>query len=325
MITVVGSLNLDFFIETPHLPGPGETVLGHRFRQSPGGKGANQACAIGRLGGDGRVALIGAVGDDAFGREMTANLAKFDVDPAAIVVREKTASGVAFIAVDDSGRNQIIVSSGANATLTPDDIARHANVIRSSRILVAQLETPLPAVEAALRAARNAGVTTLLNPAPAVHLPHEVLELCDWIVLNETEAAILAGRSLLRPDEAPEVAAALRRRMPNAGILITLGAAGAWLDFHRTFAPVSAFRVVAIDTVGAGDTFVGAFAVKLSEGNDPFSAAEFASAAAALAVTRRGAQAGIPTRTETEQFLATATGASPADRPAADGRSDRSP
>ncbi len=315
MITVVGSLNLDFFIETPRLPAPGETVLGHRFRQSPGGKGANQACAIGRLGAAGQVALIGAVGDDVFGREMITNLAGFGVDTTAIVVRENVSSGVAFIAVDASGRNQIIVASGANATLTPVDIARQGNLIRSSRILVAQLETPLPAVEAALRTAREAGITTILNPAPAVPLPHEVLALCDWIILNETEATTLTGRSLLRPDEAPEVAAALRRSVPQAGILITLGAAGAWLDCDLASTAVAAHGVDAIDTVGAGDTFVGAFAVRLSEGNDARSAAAFASAAAALAVTQPGAQAGIPTRARTEQLLATVTGALRADRP----------
>ncbi len=304
MITVIGSLNLDFFIETPHLPAPGETVLGRRFRQAPGGKGANQACAAGRLASAGQaIHLIGCVGDDNFGRELTDNLARFGASPAGIIRRAGVSSGIAFIAVDDQGGNQIIVAGGANATLTPDDISAQMERIQGARVVVAQWEVPLPSVEAAFRIARAAGAITVLNPAPAAGVPDEFLRLCDWIVPNESEAATLTGRTLRAASDAPAVAAALRERAPQAGILITLGAAGAWLDHGGRTQAIVPFPVKAIDTVGAGDTFVGAFAVGLAEGISPPAAARFAAAAAALAVTKPGAQAGIPTRAEVEGLL----------------------
>jgi len=301
VITIVGSLNLDFFIETPRLPVLGETVLGHRFRQAFGGKGANQASACARLGAITR--LIGCVGADQFGREMIANLGVFGVGTEAIVLRPDVHSGLAFIAVDDQGGNQIIVAGGANAMLAPADVARQSELIRASRAVVAQLEVPIPAVETALRLARDAGVLTILNPAPAAPLTDEILQLCDWIVPNEIEAAALAGSGLNSPGDTFAVAAALRRRAPHAGILITCGAAGAWLADREQSVRLPAFPVQAIDTVGAGDAFVGAFAVRLAEGAPPFAAAKFASATAALAVTKPGAQEGLPTRAEVERFL----------------------
>lgn len=311
MITVAGSLNLDLFVDAPRLPRPGETVLGHGFRQTPGGKGANQACAIGRLGHP--VTLLGAVGTDAFGDQIAANLAAFHVDGSALLRRPNDASGIAFIIVDSEGQNQIVVAPGANASLSPSDIDAQFPLFKRSQAVVVQLEIPLPAAEAALRSGRRAGAITMLNPAPipnpATPITDELLGLCDWIVPNEHEAAALAGLPAVDLRNAPAAIAAIRRRSPRCGIVLTLGAEGAWLDPGPQFPPTTAqhiapFPVTAVDTVGAGDSFVGAFAVRLVEGAPPAEAARFAAAAAALAVTRPGAQAGLPTRDEVEQLLA---------------------
>jgi ribokinase len=274
MITVVGSLNMDLFIETACLPAPGETVLGRNFRRSPGGKGANQAIAVARMGGT--CAMIGAAGDDYFGEEMLANLRAAGVDTNAVARRDGAASGVAMIAVDANGQNQIVVASGANQTLSPDDIARHAALFQRSKAVVVQLETPLPAVEAALRLGREAGALTMLNPAPCLELSDDLLRCCDWIVPNEIEASQLSGVTIRDRADVTAASTKLRRRSGGANVLIT---------------------------VGAGDTFIGAFVTRLVEGAAAQEAARFSCAAAALAVTRRGAQAGIPFRAEVEEWL----------------------
>jgi ribokinase len=301
MITVVGSLNMDLFIEAARLPTPGETVLGRNFRRAPGGKGANQAVALARMGG--ACAMIGAVGDDSFGDEMLANLRAAGVDTNAVAQRAGAASGIAMIAVDDCGQNQIVVASGANGTLSPDDIARQTALIRRSRAVVVQLETPLPAVEAALRLGREAGALTVLNPAPWIELSDDLLRRCDWLVPNEIEAAQLSGVTMRGFADATAASKKLRGRSDGANVLITLGADGAWLDTDAFAGEVSGFKVPAVETVGAGDTFIGAFVTRLIEGAEAREAARFACAAAALAVTRRGAQAGIPLRAEVEAWL----------------------
>ncbi len=301
MITVVGSLNMDLFIETARLPEPGETVLGNNFRRAPGGKGANQAVAIARMGG--ASAIIGAVGDDSFGGEMLANLRAAGVDTNAVAQRAGAASGVAMITVDPNGQNQIVVAGGANETLSPGDIAHHAALIRRSKAVVVQLETPLPAVEAALRLGREAGALTVLNPAPCLMLSDDLLRCCDWIVPNEIEAAQLSGVTVHGSADGATASKKLRERADGANVLITLGADGAWLDSESFAGEVPGFKVQAVDTVGAGDTFIGAFVTRLIEGAETREAARFGCAAAALAVTRRGAQAGIPIRAEVEAWL----------------------
>jgi len=301
MITVVGSLNMDLFIETARLPSPGETVLGRNFHRAPGGKGANQAVAIARMGGT--CAIIGAVGEDAFGAEMLEALRTAGVDTNAVARRGDDASGVAMIAVDANGQNQIVVASGANETLSPGDIARHAALFQRSKAVVVQIETPLPAVEAALRLGRDSGALTVLNPAPCLELSDSLLRLCDWIVPNEIEAAQLSGVTVRGSADAATASKKLRGRSGGANVLITLGADGAWLDSESFVGTVPGFKVQAIDTVGAGDTFIGAFVTRLIEGAEPREAARFGCAAAALAVTRRGAQAGIPFRAEVESWL----------------------
>ena len=301
MITVVGSLNMDLCVETSRLPSSGETVLGHRYRQAPGGKGANQACALARLGVP--VHLIGCVGADGFGREMTANLSAFGVRTSALISKPDAPSGVAFILIDDDGENQIVVCGGANATLSAEDVRKHAEFIARSRAVIAQLEIPLEAVEAAFLIGREAGALTILNPAPAQPLSVALLNLCDWIIPNEREAVRLLGLSSDERCESGRLSGLLRARAPGCGVVITLGPTGAWLDHKNIGTFIPSIPVEAIDTVGAGDAFVGAFVARLTEGADAREAVEFAVAAAAVAVTRPGAQGGLPTRAEAEALL----------------------
>ena len=300
MITVVGSLNMDLFIDVAQLPAPGETVVGKNFRRSPGGKGANQASAIARLGYP--VAMIGAVGRDAFGEELIETLAQQGVGVDAIARREGIASGTALIVLDAAGQNQIVIAAGANGTLAAADIGDCATLLRRSRAVIAQLEVPLAAVEAALRAAREAGAVAVLNPAPFVPGAEALLPLCDWLLPNETEASKLAGFEVRNLDSAARAARRLRDASRGLNVLVTLGPSGAWLDSPDFTGHIPAFVAEAIDTVGAGDTFVGAFGTRLVEGAAPRDAAGFASAAAAIAVTRYGAQSG-PSRAEADAFL----------------------
>jgi ribokinase len=301
VITVVGSLNMDLFVSTPRLPMAGETQLGNGFRRVPGGKGANQACAAARMTQP--VVLIGAAGRDAFGDEMVRNLSQFQVGTESVVLRDDTDSGVAFIVVDSSGQNQIVVAPGANATLTAEEVARGQRYITRSKAVITQLESPSPAVEAALRLAREAGALSVLNPAPCLPLPDSLLRLCDWIVPNEIEAAQLTGLKVRNPAEAEDAARKLRERAGGANIAITLGPDGAWITSASFSGHVPAPHVTPVDTVGAGDTFIGAFVARLTERANVRDAARFACAAASLSVTRRGAQSSIPTRDEVEAFL----------------------
>jgi ribokinase len=302
MITVVGSFNMDLVIEAPRFPAPGEAILGKHFRRAAGGKGANQAFAIARMGG--RAAMIGAVGRDAFGDEMLANLHSAGVDTAGVARRDHVASGTAMIVLDASGQNQIVVANGANDTLAVEDIARHTKLIQQSRALVVQLETPLPGVTAAIEIAHAAGVPVLLNPAPFAPVPPELLRRCTFIIPNEGEASQLTGIAVRDAKSAAAAAGWLRQLAPEAGILVTLGAGGVWLDTEAFTGHVPGFAVTAVDTVGAGDTFIGAFILRVTEGASVREAARFGCGAAALAVTRRGAQTGMPSRREVEEFLA---------------------
>jgi ribokinase len=311
MITVVGSLNMDLFIDVAQFPTPGETVVGKNFRRSPGGKGANQASAIVRLGHP--VAMVGAVGRDAFGDELIETLGRQGAGVEAIKRRDGVATGTALIVLDTAGQNQIVIVAGANGTLAAADIDRCAALLRHSRAVIAQLEIPLVAVEAALRAAREAGALAVLNPAPFVPGCDALLPMCDWLLPNETEASKLVGFEVRDLDSAARAARRLRDASRGSNVLVTLGAAGAWLDTPDYTGHIPAFVAEAIDTVGAGDTFVGAFVTRLVKGAAPHESARYASAAAAIAVTRHGAQSG-PTRAEADAFLRTGQSAGlPAD------------
>ena len=300
-ILVVGSFNMDLVLEVPRFPRPGEAILGRNFRRACGGKGANQACAIARLGAP--VAIIGAVGQDAFGDEMRANLAAAGVDITAVARREDVASGTAMIVLDATGQNQIVVANGANDTLLPADIERYADPIRHSRALVIQLETPMSGVETACRLAHEAGVPVLLNPAPFAPVTPALLRCCRFIIPNEGEATQLTGIDVRDPASAAAAARQLRATAPQAEVLITLGANGVWVDGHNFTGHVPGVPVTAVDTVGAGDTFIGAFITRWLEGAAVTEAARFGCAAAAIAVTRKGAQTSLPTRAEVEAAM----------------------
>ncbi|SKA39263.1 ribokinase [Marinactinospora thermotolerans DSM 45154] len=274
-------------------PRSGETVAGREFRQVPGGKGANQALAAARAGGD--VVFLGAVGDDAFGTQLRTNLVDSGVEVSGLRLVPGT-SGVAHIVVDGTGANSIIFVSGANKTVT-DVTEEDVALLEGSAALLLQLELPMEGVVAAARAGRAAGVPTVLTPAPARELPGELLDLVDLIVPNQHEAAAITGES--EPEAALE---ALLRRVPEA--IITLGEEGS-LYGRRGEEPirVAARAVTAVDTTAAGDTFCGAFVVARAEGYAPADALRFASTASSLAVQRHGASTSMPTRAEIDAAL----------------------
>lgn len=298
-IVVLGSVNADLALRCERLPRPGETVHGHDFQTVPGGKGANQAVAAARLGG--RVEFIGCVGDDAFGVTARATLEREGIGTTHLCTRAGVATGIAMILVEHSGQNSIALAAGANAALDIAQVDDAAAAIAGAALLVCQLETPLPAVRHAIGIARRHGVPVLLNPAPAQTLPAGLLAEVDILVPNESEAASLVGA-----DTAPDpvqAAAALHAQGP-ATVIVTLGGDGLCIaderGTRRRFAPA----VQAVDTTGAGDTFIGAFAVALQEGLGTDDAVAFAQRAAAISVTRAGAMASMPTRAECDREAA---------------------
>ena len=298
LIVVVGSLNMDFVARVERLPLPGETVLGGGFRTIPGGKGANQACAAGRLGG--RVRMVGRVGDDVFGEQLRDSLRTAGVDVQAVRSTDATPSGVALIFVAAHGENQIVVAAGANGALTAVDVETLLGESGGGYLLL-QLETPIETVAAAAAIGRGLGMTVILDPAPARALPAALLSCVDILTPNETEALVLLGRRevTVSLDQAPDVARALRD-LGVGTVILKLGEHGAFLSSASAHQHFAAPRVDAVDATAAGDTFNGALAVALAEGKSVGEAIGFANAAASLSVTRFGAQASIPTRAEVE-------------------------
>lgn len=293
MIVVLGSTNTDMVVSGAKIPVPGETVCGGAFAMNPGGKGANQAVAVARLSAKKRnCTFIAKVGNDVFGRDTAARLKK-DGIRAHLVVDATVASGTALILVDPKGQNVISVALGANGTLVPADVAPFAAEIERADALLLQLETPIPTVLWAAQTAARAHVPVILNPAPAAKLPKELYRTLDWITPNETEAEWLTGVAVTDAASAARAAAGLKRR-GVAHVVITMGAKGCWCE--GTLYPC--VKVKAVDTVAAGDTFNGAFAVALAEGRPIAEAVAFAQKAAAVSVTRRGAQPSIPHRAE---------------------------
>lgn len=294
-ILVVGSLNMDLVVRVGRHPRVGETLLGREFQTFPGGKGANQAVAAARLGA--AVRMIGCVGSDAFGAALLAAVEKDGVNTAFIRRDPAAASGVALITVSEDGQNTIVVAAGANGRLSEQDVLAAKAAFEDAAVVVLQLEIPLPAVEAAARLGREHGAMVLLNPAPAQPLSDSLLAQVDYLIPNQTELQQLSGLS----DSDQAARALLERGVRN--LVVTLGEQGSRWVSPAGQVDVPAFAVRAVDTVAAGDAFVGAFAVALAEGCPVKEALRYGNAAGALAVTRAGAQPSLPTRSEVEQFI----------------------
>lgn len=304
-ILIVGSLNMDLVACAPRIPVVGETITGHTYFDNPGGKGANQAYAVARLGG--QAAMLGRVGSDDFGRRMRENLRVVGCDVSGVEVVPDCTSGIAVIYVGDDGHNSIIIVPGANQRLSPEDVEAGERWFKGAALALLQLESPLPAVLAAARMARRVGARVILDPAPAPPqpLPDELLGLVDVLTPNETEAAILAGTKpgRLNPEQASEIAAKLRPRVAQA-VIVKLGDQGCVLLEGERAQVMPALQVKAVDTTAAGDVFNAGLAVALAEGANLARACRFANAAAALSVTRRGTQIATPQRAEVDAFIA---------------------
>lgn len=292
-IVVIGSSNTDLVIKTTRIPSPGETVIGGEFLMTAGGKGANQAVAVARLGGD--VAFIAKVGHDMFGESALRGYAADGIDTDTITRDGSAPSGVALITVDAHGENCIVVAPGANNTLTTADIDRHRELICGAEYLLMQLEIPMEVVEYAAEMAAAHGVKVILNPAPAASLSHQLMSKLYLITPNLGECQQITGVKIDHPAEVERAAEVLLEMGANAAI-ITLGRDGALIRTHTECDLINAEKVVAIDTTAAGDVFSGALVVALSEGKNLVDAARFASHAAAISVTRMGAQSSIPYR-----------------------------
>ena len=295
MIVVLGSTNTDMVISGVKIPVPGETVSGGEFMMNPGGKGANQAVAVARLSAKkGSCTFIAKVGDDLFGRDTAVRMAKDGID-AKLVVDKKNASGTALILVDPKGQNCISVALGANGTLSPKDVKKFAKDIKGADALLMQLETPLETVLWAAQTAHAKGVPVILNPAPARKLPAELYACLDWITPNESEAELLTGVKVTDAKSAQRAVDVLKKRGVKH-VLITMGAKGVYCGNCEKLYPCK--KVKAVDCVAAGDTFNGAFVVALVEGKRCKDAIAFAQKAAAISVTRPGAQSSVPFRKE---------------------------
>src|SRR6266480_3843507 len=285
-ILVLGSLNMDLVVTVPHLPRPGETVLGERLGRYPGGKGANQAVAAARLGG--QVAMVGRIGADDFGRELVENLTANGVDASGVLPDNSAATGAALIFVGPEGQNMIAVAPGANAGLDTADVERAIDRLRAGGVLVMQLEIPMAVITPAAVAVRRAGAHVVLNASPAQRLDPGFLEQLDALVVNEREARDLVNEA------SPEAAAVALRAMGPRTAVVTLGPAGSVFCDESGVHSVQPYPVTAIDATGAGDAFVGALAVGIANGLPTEAAMRFGNAAGAAATTSLGAQVALP-------------------------------
>ena len=298
-IVVVGSSNTDMVIAADRLPAPGETILGGTFFMNAGGKGANQAVAAARLGGE--VCFIAKTGNDIFGRQAVQLFGDEGIDTSYIVSDPDEPSGVALITVDKQGENCIVVASGANATLSPQDLRTAEEVVGSAGCILLQLEIPLATVEYVAGLAAASGGRVILNPAPVCPLPDALLRNVWLLTPNKKEAEMLTGIEIRDLGSAREAAECLRQRGVKS-VIITLGAEGAALLYDQGFVHVPAIPVKAVDTTAAGDVFNGALAAALSEGLPLLEATKYACRAAAVSVTRRGAQVSAPRKHELAMF-----------------------
>ena len=299
-IVVVGSSNTDMVIQSEHLPAPGETILGGTFFMAQGGKGANQAVAAARL--NGHVTFIAKIGSDVFGKQSLQLYKDEGIDTAYVSIDDSSPSGVALITVDNNGENCIAVAQGANGNLGVDDISKAQTVLENASIILMQLEIPLETVAQVANIAESKRVRLVLNPAPARSLPDELLKKVSIITPNEKEAEMLTGIKISNIERAKEAARVLAGKGIET-IIITMGAEGALVFHNNEFELVPGSKVKAVDTTAAGDVFNGALVVAISEGNDLIEAVRFANTAAAISVTRLGAQASAPRRSEAEGMM----------------------
>jgi ribokinase len=299
-ICVVGSTNIDLTFRTTRLPRLGETIGGSGFHLGFGGKGANQAVMAARLGAG--VSMVSKVGRDVFGEGALRNFIENRVDVTHVTTDADRPSGVASIVVDDSARNCIIVVPGANQALTPGDVREAASAIHQAQVLLCQLEVPMKATFEAFRLAKAAGVRTILNPAPAVALPDELLALADLCVPNETELELLTESEAASIEQAETAARRLLQRGPST-VIVTMGERGVLVVERQRVEHIAARPVNAVDPTGAGDAFIGSLAVFMAEGQSLSAATRRANGVAALSVTRLGTQTSFPSREEVEAFL----------------------
>jgi ribokinase len=299
-VAVVGSSNTDMIIKLKRIPRPGETLLGGHFMTAAGGKGANQAVAAARTGG--QVSFIARVGSDTLGDQAIGRLRADGVDIAHVARDRQMPSGAALIFVSERGENSIAVAGGANGRLSAADVKKARTIIASAHILLMQLESPLAAVMAGMKLASEAHIPVILNPAPAQRLPNELLRQVSILTPNEAEAELLTGFKLTTIASVERAATRLRHcGIPT--VIVTLGKRGALIASEGGVRLVQGFKVKAVDTTGAGDVFNGALAVALAEGQPVERAVRFANAAAAISVTREGAQTSAPSRRAIELFL----------------------
>ncbi len=299
-LIVVGSSNTDMILKMDRIPRPGETIIGGEFVTAAGGKGANQAVAAARAGG--QVTFVARVGRDMFGDRAMEGFKADEINVDFVVRDDASPSGVALIFVGANGENSIGVASGANGHLSPQDVLRAKGAFQQAAVLVMQLETPLETVNAAARLGTEAGLRVILNPAPAQPLPDDLLARLFLLTPNESEAQLLTGVAVTDEASAEEAAGILRKRGVR-NVIITMGARGALVSGRDGSGFVPGHKVNAVDTTAAGDVFNGALAVALAEGKTLMDAAAFGSAAAAVSVTRMGAQSSVPTRADIEGLI----------------------
>jgi ribokinase len=301
-VVVVGSINIDLVANTERIPVEGETVLGRNFQIHPGGKGANQAVAVARLGYP--VRMIGRLGDDIFGTQLRTYLEKSGIDISGVITGEG-ASGAAIIVVAQKGENSIVITPGANAQLTPQDLETNLDILRSAGVVLTQLEIPLETVEALAQICTREKVPLVFDPAPARELPASLFQQVAWFTPNETEAAFFLGTSNgIKPRAGPDRVAQMLLQKGARGVVLKMGSRGAYLaSANGLRGSIRPFPVEAIDTTAAGDAFNGAFATGLMLQMGALEGARFAAAAAAISVTRAGAQPSMPRMEEVEQLI----------------------
>ncbi|RJP63202.1 MAG: ribokinase [Ignavibacteriales bacterium] len=303
-ILVIGSSNTDMIVNVPRIPKPGETILGGRFLLAAGGKGANQAVAAARSGGN--VTFVSKVGKDSFGKQSLEGYRLDGINTEYILIDENESTGVALIYVSEDGENSIAVASGANMKITPEDIQNISELIEQNDFLLMQLEIPLETVKAAAKIANHLNKKIILNPAPAQYLDDELLKCISIITPNETEAEILTGKNIKSDNDISDAAEFLMAKGIDT-VIITLGAKGIFLATKDIREFITSFKVDAVDTTAAGDVFNGALVTALAEDKSLIEAAIFGNAASALSVTKSGAQPSIPLRKDVEHFLRLST------------------